>query len=230
MDDSPVANHKKAFEFYEKFIRKGDLCFDVGANVGSRTAIFRTLGARVVAIEPEQSSIMRLRQQFGEDEEVFIIAKALDKSIGNGKLSVCDQISVVSTMSTEWKEKSRLANRFTWTQVEHVETTTLDTLISEYGVPRFCKIDVEGFEQSVLAGLSQPIPYISFEFAIELFENAKSCLNYLANIGSISINCSLAESMKFLLPCWSSPNELYARIDEVKSEDLWGDIYVQMST
>jgi len=34
----------------------------------------------------------------------------------------------------------------------------------EYGLPHFCKIDVEGFEEQALAGLSRPLPVLSFEF------------------------------------------------------------------
>jgi hypothetical protein len=38
--------------FYSQWISRGDLCIDVGANVGNRTSVFLTLGASVVAIEP----------------------------------------------------------------------------------------------------------------------------------------------------------------------------------
>ena len=39
-----------------------------------------------------------------------------------------------------------------------VPATTLDELIAAYGIPAFVKIDVEGMEHEVLAGLSQPVP------------------------------------------------------------------------
>jgi FkbM family methyltransferase len=42
--------------------------------------------------------------------------------------------------------------------------TTLDELIGKHGVPVFIKIDVEGFEEAVLQGLSQPVRALSFEF------------------------------------------------------------------
>ena len=42
--------------------------------------------------------------------------------------------------------------------------TTLDRLIAQHGVPSFIKIDVEGFEDQVLAGLTHPVPALSFEF------------------------------------------------------------------
>ncbi|MEN8172361.1 MAG: hypothetical protein ABFS03_05715, partial [Chloroflexota bacterium] len=43
--------------FYSQFIASNDLCFDVGANRGSRTKIFRQLGTRVVAVEPQAACV-----------------------------------------------------------------------------------------------------------------------------------------------------------------------------
>jgi hypothetical protein len=37
---------------YSRFVRPGDLVFDIGAHVGDRVASFRRLGAHVVAAEP----------------------------------------------------------------------------------------------------------------------------------------------------------------------------------
>ena len=38
---------------YRRFVKRGDLVFDIGAHVGDRVAAFRRLGARVVAVEPQ---------------------------------------------------------------------------------------------------------------------------------------------------------------------------------
>src|SRR5271154_272335 len=38
--------------FYKQFIKPGDLVFDVGANIGVKTAAFLAAGARVIAVEP----------------------------------------------------------------------------------------------------------------------------------------------------------------------------------
>ena len=41
-------------------------------------------------------------------------------------------------------------------------------MISRFGAPDFCKINVEGLELEVLRGLSRPVPALSFEYhAIE---------------------------------------------------------------
>src|ERR1700741_472726 len=39
--------------FYRRFVRPGDLVFDVGAHVGNHVRAFSSLGCRVVAVEPQ---------------------------------------------------------------------------------------------------------------------------------------------------------------------------------
>ena len=44
---------------YARFVKAGDLVFDIGSHVGDRIAAFRRLGARVVACEPNPSLVRR---------------------------------------------------------------------------------------------------------------------------------------------------------------------------
>jgi len=48
--------------FYRVFVAAGDLCFDVGANLGNRTRCFRQLGCTVVAVEPQGECFRKLAQ------------------------------------------------------------------------------------------------------------------------------------------------------------------------
>ena len=50
---------------YGRFVRRGDLVFDIGAHVGDRVASFRRLGARVVAVEPQPAMVKLLRLFYG---------------------------------------------------------------------------------------------------------------------------------------------------------------------
>lgn len=45
--------NKKQNHFILDFIDEGDFVFDVGANIGGKTDIFRRKGARVLCIEPQ---------------------------------------------------------------------------------------------------------------------------------------------------------------------------------
>src|SRR5262245_14614026 len=46
---------------YRPFIHPGDLCFDIGANYGFKTEVFLSLGARVVAFEPQPDCCQELK-------------------------------------------------------------------------------------------------------------------------------------------------------------------------
>src|SRR5580700_6588617 len=62
-----IVTRNRQIDFYGRLLtgfRHGDLIFDVGANEGLKTDIFLRLGARVVAIEPDQSNQSILRESF----------------------------------------------------------------------------------------------------------------------------------------------------------------------
>lgn len=222
-----VIQEKKALGFYSQFIKKGDLCFDIGANIGQKTKTFLKLGARVIAVEPQGFSCQQIQKLYGSNKNLTVINKGLADKSGHLELLVCEDCPVISTMSEKWKKKSRFSKDYKWTKTEKVAVTTLDNLIAEYGLPKFCKIDVEGFEESVVKGLTKPIPYISFEFTEEFFDDTKKCINYLLSLGSIEFNCVIGESMELLFSKWVSAAKLYAKLDTIRDKHLWGDIYLR---
>ncbi len=218
---------RKMRRFFSQFVAKGDLCFDVGANVGSRTEIFLRLGARVVSVEPQHPCTEQLRKLFGRCPNVSIVEKALGTHEGFAELAVCDEAPTLSTLFDGWISESCFANDYHWTKRERVPLTTLDALIAVYGTPRFCKIDVEGFELQVLRGLTRPIPFISFEFHGEFLENAKRCSDYLLSTGPHEFQVSLGESMDFVFPQWVPPRKLFEKLESLPEYPLWGDIYAR---
>ncbi|MHB9028912.1 MAG: FkbM family methyltransferase [Candidatus Latescibacterota bacterium] len=218
---------QEMLRFYSRFIREGDLCFDVGANAGSRTALFLALGARVVAVDPQPSCLRTLRKRFSGNPMVSIVPKALGAEEGEAELLVSD-VSTISTLSREWVESSRQGGRFhayRWNGKVTVPVTTLDRLVEEYGVPAFCKIDVEGYEAQVLAGLSRPVSAASFEFVPEFLENALVSISHLVKAGVTRFNYSLGESMSLALSQWVSEAEIADILRSITDRDAWGDVY-----
>ena len=167
MADDFASHRVHAQAFYGQFVKAGDLTFDIGANLGDRTQILVDLGARVVAVEPQHSCANHLSERFGD--RVVVVEAALGAELGEAELLVASY-HTLSSLSSEWVEAVQRSGRFAefgWPDRLTVPMTTLDALVAEFGVPVFCKVDVEGYELEVLQGLSSPIPVLSYEFTVE---------------------------------------------------------------
>src|SRR5262245_25238233 len=205
------------------FIEAGDLIFDVGANAGNKAELFLRDGARVVCIEPQPACVDALLGKFGSNPKVTIINKGLADKPGVLNFSICTEATTISTFNDQWKT-GRFAN-YKWDKVIPVEVTTLDDMIKAHGRPRYCKIDVEGFEVSVVKGLTQPVPFLSFEFTREFIDNARTCVSHLQGIGYKKFSFTLGENPNMASENWLDADGLFQRIRSIKDSDLWGDIY-----
>lgn len=215
-------------EFYSQFVKAGDLCFDIGANFGNRTEAFRALGARVVAVEPQGVCLKRLRRQFGGDPEVVIVPAAVAAQVGTAELAIPTETTETATLSARWRTESRWSHMH-YARTETVPTTTMDALVEKHGEPAFAKIDVEGFEDQVLAGLSRAIPALSFEFSGEMPDLIERCLERLEGLGEHRYNVSLPKPLKLLWGEWVGVGELRDRLGEMlKAEPgVCGDVYAR---
>ena len=216
---------EKTTEFYRQFVKTGDLCFDVGANVGNKTHIFLQLGARVVCIEPQPKCVDILKDKYQKDSNVVIVSKGLAIQPGRRSLSICGPSDTISTFSEKWK--TGRFRTYAWESAVDVPVTTLDTLIREFGSPKFCKIDVEGFEYDVLQGLSTPISFLAFEFTREFINDAVLCLEHVSSLGSADFNYAIGETPALVLSNWSDRDTLFKSIEQNSDDLLWGDIYVK---
>lgn len=215
--------------FYSQFIKKGDLVFDVGANVGSRSKLFLNLGTKVVAFEPQPELCEHLTQHLRLHKNFTLIPAGLGANPSIVELKISDA-HVLSSMSKRWIESTTQSGRFSsynWNKSIDVKVDTLDNMFTKFGVPKFVKIDVEGYEFEVLQGLTQPIKYLSFEFTAEDFNATLNCTNYLAELGSYVFKFSKSESLKFEMNEWKSIKCFNKSLLKLVNNDnrAWGDIY-----
>ena len=52
-DRRELLQERNDYRFYSSLLKRDDLVFDVGANIGQKTRVFLRLGTRVVAFEPQ---------------------------------------------------------------------------------------------------------------------------------------------------------------------------------
>lgn len=224
-----TAEDEKMRLFYGQFLGAGELCFDIGANVGNRLKIFQKIGARVIAIEPQRQCARELRRCYGDNEKIVIVEMAVSDSLGKAEL-MTSNFHMVSSLSQEWVSATKSSGRFSqhrWRRSGMVDLTTMDTLIDQYGIPRFAKIDVEGFELKVIQGLTRPIPFISLEFTPETRQSSLECLQWLANLGEPVFNFSNGESMTFTHSDWINLRQMKDYLESLEvTHKVWGDIYV----
>jgi FkbM family methyltransferase len=215
---------------YGRFVQPGDLVFDVGAHVGDRTAAFRRLKARVVAVEPQPALVFTLKWLYGRDRDVAIEARAVGRTAGTVAMRINVDNPTVSTASPEFVRAAAGADGWegqVWGKSIQVPMTTLDALIATHGRPAFIKIDVEGFEEEVLAGLTQPVAALSFEFTTIQRRVAQSCLARCVALGFSRFNAAIGESQE--LGEWRSAADIARWLDALPHAANSGDIYARLA-
>jgi FkbM family methyltransferase len=218
---------------YAALIEPGDLVFDIGAHVGNHTRALARLGARVVAIEPQPQLARWLRWLFHGDQRLTVVEAALGARPGKASLYPSPRTPTVATLSADWIAAVGSATSFAgvrWEAPLEVPVTTLDALIEQHGLPRFCKIDVEGFEAEILRGLSQPIPLLSFEYVPAAIAIACEAVSLLAALGPYRFNATVGERRSFLWSEWQEAAPTLAWLRERRPEERSGDVYARLES
>jgi FkbM family methyltransferase len=221
-------SHGRSFRFHQALINEGDLVFDIGANVGEMTELYLELGARVVAVEPQEECSKILENRFGRHPGLTVVTMAVGAVEGPQEIMLSDIRSPISSMSEQWIRAVKGSGRFPyyeWSRSVMVPVTTLNSLIAKFGEPDFCKIDVEGFEQEVLKGLSRPLARLSFEFHAELLQEAIACLGLIRGIGEYRFNYTLENRMVLESPRWVDEDTLCSQLRSLPFASIQGDVY-----
>jgi FkbM family methyltransferase len=130
-----------------------NLVYDVGANDGSDTDYYLKMGYTVVAIEADPTLAGRLNTRFADEKAA-------------GRVIV---LNVAVTETDQWKVKFYVS-KDNWRSslireiaemdsgvIDSVEVSgrSLGSLFDEFGIPGYCKIDIEGYDARVISGLAK---------------------------------------------------------------------------
>lgn len=220
-----LAFRRRMRAFYSAFVRTGDVVFDIGANVGAYSEVFCALGARVVAVEPNPKC-QRVLELMARTRRIHIQRCAAGDIPGRMPLHLCEEHGL-STVWDEWQETVRnspLHCNAKWTGDIEVEVLTLDQLAVKYGVPSFVKIDVEGFDDRVLRGMSFRPNAVTFEFNKNMPGVCLRCLDAPAMSEGYQFNFVRAFEMQFASANWMSKEELGQKLSILAADEEYGDV------
>lgn len=200
-------HRRRTRELFRPFVRPGDLVFDVGAHHGGTVASFVALGARVLAVEPRADALEVLRARWGRSSRVTIVGAAAGAKVGTALLHP-SSASQVATLSEAFLRAYPGGAELTWLGPQEVPVVTLAGLAAEHGDPDFCKVDAEGCDDEVLAGLGRLPRALCFEALDRLPEVALSCVRRLSERAPAVYNIRSRSQPRFDLEGWVEAAEL----------------------
>ncbi len=157
-----LGNNANLYRCLQEAIQPGDVFWDIGANVGTVSGYFahpRFKLSSLHAFEPNPGPLKTLQSLFSGNSRCFVHPFGLGDKDQMISLNLSSAGSSVGSMSRDLHEGRQI----------QVQVRRGDTMRRELRLPapQVVKIDVEGFETSVFAGLTETIaehrPILVFE-------------------------------------------------------------------
>lgn len=139
-------------------LRKDDVVWDVGANIGIYSVLMAPRAARVVAFEPVAATLERLRDnlELNEASNVTVVSEALSDTAGEATMATVLG-GAGGNHLLRGGERGDVS----------VRVTTGDAYAAEHGAPDVIKVDIEGFEPHFVRGaigvIRQKRPLLTLE-------------------------------------------------------------------
>ncbi|WP_348761299.1 FkbM family methyltransferase [uncultured Salinisphaera sp.] len=219
--------------FCDRLIAPGTLVFDIGAHVGHRSRAMARAGARVVAIEP-QPMFADFLTRCVIDDRIRLDSRAVGARPGRSTLHVSARHPTVTTASRAWADQVSERPGFShvrWPAQVTVDQTTLAALIVQYGEPAFCKIDVEGLEADILAGLDRPLDALAFECLPAARDVGLACIDRLEALADDYVyNWVIGEQHRWARASWCGAAAMRQEIQNLARDAGGIDIYARRET
>lgn len=138
-------------------ISAGETWLDLGANIGTFSVLCASLGAKVVAFEPEDNNYLLLNNNIKSNSlSVTTIKKAVTTRIGKINLYIC---------SGEYNKYRHTTKPTRGREVVQIESLAFEDVLRTYK-PQGIKMDIEGSELSIFDSLPKMtgVNKITFEY------------------------------------------------------------------
>lgn len=190
----PLMHERFMLGLLQRFIRPGDVVYDIGANLGmyARFEVTAFGAARVIAFEPMSANRALFQQNMklgGIADRVQVFPHALADAEGHELLQIDDVASGAAALDRVTGGRASESHRQYGVpaRTERVPVARLDDLVRREALPppSVIKIDVEGAEALVLKGARQTIIQHKPRLAIELHgpDTARAVLPLLYDMG-----------------------------------------------
>jgi len=191
-----VGNSASLYRRLEEALQPGDVFWDVGANVGMVSGYFahpRFKLSSLHAFEPNPGPLKTLQSLFSANSRCIVHPFGLGDKDQMISLNLSSRGSGVGSMSRDFHEGKTI----------QVQVRRGDAALRELRLPapHVVKIDVEGFEPSVFAGLTETIakhrPILAFEHIFLSDEQIKELvpggylLYFMQDDGSLKTDYSM---------------------------------------
>jgi FkbM family methyltransferase len=137
---------------------------DVGANVGQWSGMLLDCMTpeKLVIIEPLPHGFATLQKKFGGNRLVELHNVAIGERESVEKLKITRDTTGASLLQPRKEMRAVIGSNWTITAEVEVKMTTLDRLLIDLPEISLLKIDVQGYEKSVLAGAKQTLARTKF--------------------------------------------------------------------
>ena len=179
-----AGTNKPEFDEIAKIIKKDNVVFDVGANIGLISAFMGHrvgTGGTVYAFEPQPETRKELQKTIAlnELENVVVAPYALSSEVGTADLYFVNNNKLSSLAPVG-------DNHYGTNKTVRIATNTIDNFCSQNNVTHidFIKIDVEGFEYEVLIGAREMLQKHAIKaIQFEMRERNQTILDMLQEYG-----------------------------------------------
>ena len=160
------------------------LLFDIGANRGDATVAGLNKGFdKIVAVEAAPRVFKELAGRFLYTSGVVCIKAAVAETANQQVEFYEAEEDGLSTLYKEWLTSEEMPYNGKPYRTIKVTTTSIDQLVVDFGKPDLIKVDVEGAEWGVFAGMSWNYGPITFEWTINTLDEHGDQLTFFLSLG-----------------------------------------------